>query len=61
LGIATVAEGVETPEQLAALVAEGCNIMQGYLFSKPQPASEVPGLIATAAAKLQIAPSLQCA
>lgn len=37
LGIATVAEGVETEEQLRALVAEECDEMQGYLFSPPRP------------------------
>jgi diguanylate cyclase (GGDEF)-like protein len=52
LGISTVAEGVETQTQLAALVAEGCDVMQGYLFSKPLPAAEVPGLIETAPDKL---------
>jgi diguanylate cyclase (GGDEF)-like protein len=46
LGISTVAEGVETEAQLSALVAEQCDEMQGYLFSKPRPASEVPALIA---------------
>jgi diguanylate cyclase (GGDEF)-like protein len=46
LGIATVAEGVETAEQLEALVAEGCDVIQGYLFSKPQPPSDVARIIA---------------
>ena len=46
LGIATVAEGVETPEQLALLRAEGCDVMQGYLFSRPMPAGEAERLIA---------------
>ncbi|NLJ78071.1 MAG: EAL domain-containing protein, partial [Tissierellia bacterium] len=30
-----VAEGVETHEQRESLIAGGCNIMQGYLFSRP--------------------------
>lgn len=38
LNVATVAEGVETEEQLAHLRKEGCTQMQGYLFAKPQPA-----------------------
>lgn len=46
LGIATVAEGVETPEQLALLRAEGCDVMQGYLFSRPMPGCEAGRLIA---------------
>jgi diguanylate cyclase (GGDEF)-like protein/PAS domain S-box-containing protein len=37
LDIAVVAEGVETEEQLKRLVAEGCNEVQGYYFSKPAP------------------------
>ena len=42
LGMTTTAEGVETKEQLDTVRAEGCTEMQGYLFSKPLPASEVP-------------------
>ncbi len=38
LNVATVAEGVETEEQLAHLRKEGCTQMQGYLFARPQPA-----------------------
>ncbi len=33
--LATLAEGVEEPEQLARLRASGCTFAQGYLFSKP--------------------------
>jgi predicted signal transduction protein with EAL and GGDEF domain len=44
LGIATTAEGVETPEQLEAVKAEGCTQVQGYLLGKPLPASAIPGL-----------------
>jgi diguanylate cyclase (GGDEF)-like protein/PAS domain S-box-containing protein len=35
LGIKTVAEGVETREQMAFLLAHGCDMMQGYYFSRP--------------------------
>ena len=45
LNMLTTAEGVETEEQLAWLRAEGCDEVQGYLFSKPRPASEVPGVL----------------
>jgi len=48
LGMHTIAEGIETQEQLDRLRAEGCNEGQGYLFGKPQPAYEVAGLIAQA-------------
>jgi len=41
LGIRTLAEGVETREQLSTLRSEGCFEMQGYLFDKPRPADEV--------------------
>ena len=47
LGMAVNAEGVETPEQLAALRAEGCNELQGYLFSRPRPGSEVEAMLLT--------------
>lgn len=40
LKLKTVAEGVETSEQLAALREEGATLAQGYLFSKPVPADE---------------------
>ncbi len=45
LGIAVNAEGVETPEQLAALRAEGCGELQGYLFSQPKPQREVAAML----------------
>ncbi len=45
LGIPTTAEGVETSEQLALLGSEGCNEVQGYLFSPPRPASEVKKML----------------
>jgi EAL domain-containing protein (putative c-di-GMP-specific phosphodiesterase class I) len=51
LGIATTAEGVETPEQLERVRAEGCTEVQGYLFSPPLPASEIGALIAADWAK----------
>jgi diguanylate cyclase (GGDEF)-like protein len=45
LGIHTTAEGVETEEQLAQLIMEGCTEVQGYLFSPPRPAHEVSQLV----------------
>ncbi len=37
LGLSTVAEGAERPEQRDALVALGCEYIQGYLFAEPMP------------------------
>jgi diguanylate cyclase (GGDEF)-like protein len=46
LGMTTVAEGVETDEQLWRLRNEGCAEVQGFLFSRPVPAPEVPRILA---------------
>ena len=46
LGMTTTAEGVETEAQLARLRAEGCDEVQGYLFSRPVPITEVPNVLA---------------
>jgi len=40
LGLEVVAEGVETEDQLALLLEQGCSRFQGYLFSRPLPAPE---------------------
>jgi diguanylate cyclase (GGDEF)-like protein len=44
MGITTTAEGVETKEQLARLTLEGCDEVQGFLFSPPRPAKELQRL-----------------
>ena len=41
LGLAVVAEGVETEEQRALLAAEGCSLWQGYLCSGPVTTNEL--------------------
>jgi EAL domain-containing protein (putative c-di-GMP-specific phosphodiesterase class I) len=46
LKILTVAEGVETVEQLEMALAEGCHECQGYLFGKPMPDAEVARFLA---------------
>jgi diguanylate cyclase (GGDEF)-like protein/PAS domain S-box-containing protein len=45
LGKQTVAEGVETNEQLAILRRMGCDSVQGYLFAKPGPAAAIDELL----------------
>jgi EAL domain-containing protein (putative c-di-GMP-specific phosphodiesterase class I) len=44
LGISVIAEGIETPEQAAALVALGCEHGQGFHLAKPRPAQVDAGL-----------------
>jgi EAL domain-containing protein (putative c-di-GMP-specific phosphodiesterase class I) len=48
LKIDTVAEGIETEVQMALLTELGANRFQGYLFSKPLPASEIPKYLQSA-------------
>ncbi len=44
LGSHVVAEGVESPEELVALRALGCDLFQGYLFGRPAPSFEKAAL-----------------
>lgn len=45
LGYETVAEGVETKEQLEYMRAIGCDMIQGYYLGKPVPAEEIEKLL----------------
>ena len=45
LEIDVTAEGVENHRQRDALIAYGCTIAQGYLYSRPIPAEEIPTLL----------------
>jgi diguanylate cyclase (GGDEF)-like protein/PAS domain S-box-containing protein len=47
--VATLAEGIETSEQLSQLRALGCTYGQGYLFAQPMRRSEIRGLLETQA------------
>jgi diguanylate cyclase (GGDEF)-like protein len=47
LGMDTTAEGVETLDQLDRVRHEGCTEVQGYYYSRPRPASEIPRLISS--------------
>ena len=45
LGLTVVAEGIETEEQLSYLKELGCQLGQGYLFSKPLPSKGIETLL----------------
>jgi diguanylate cyclase (GGDEF)-like protein/PAS domain S-box-containing protein len=44
LGLQALAEGIETDAQRRWLIEQGCPLGQGFLFSRPVPASRIPGL-----------------
>ncbi len=45
LGMKVVAEGMETPEQLEALWALGCDMGQGYYICRPLPHQELQAVL----------------
>lgn len=51
-----VAEGIETEEQQTVLTRLGCDYLQGYLFSRPLPAEQVPWLLLQINSDKQIIP-----
>jgi EAL domain-containing protein (putative c-di-GMP-specific phosphodiesterase class I) len=66
LGLKVVAEGVETEAELRRLITLGCDLAQGYLISRPLPASDFASYLsqhhriptALALASLRIAPAV---
>ncbi|MBQ3880373.1 MAG: EAL domain-containing protein, partial [Oscillospiraceae bacterium] len=56
LGVPVIAEGVETQEQMIGLKAMGCDIVQGYYFSRPVPAEEFERFIEARTHQAQAAP-----
>ena len=49
MGLSVLAEGVETPAQLAFLQERGCNTYQGYFCSRPLPADGFAALLRNSA------------
>jgi diguanylate cyclase (GGDEF)-like protein len=61
LGLHVIAEGVEQVSQLAFLRAQGCDMIQGYLISRPVPAEEMGSLLAAPATPLpSFEPNIPC-
>lgn len=50
LHLSLVVEGIENVRQLNFFRQQGCNIVQGFLFSKPVAADEIPGMLAAQSA-----------
>ena len=55
LGIRSVAEGVETIDELNMVARAGCNKVQGYYFSRPVPADALNAVLSECSHKLPVA------
>jgi predicted signal transduction protein with EAL and GGDEF domain len=49
-----VAEGVETEEQMARIVSDGCTDVQGYLISRPLPPKQIDGFLLSHSEKVSL-------
>jgi EAL domain-containing protein (putative c-di-GMP-specific phosphodiesterase class I) len=47
LDLQSIAEGIETAEQLAVVAGLGCELGQGYLFSRPVPPEQISAMFGT--------------
>ena len=45
LGLVAIAEGIESDGQLASLRGLGCDLAQGFLFARPQPAAQIANML----------------
>ena len=57
VGLQVTAEGVETEEQKSLLKMIGCDVLQGYHFSRPIPAEQAELLLRTEAAGITAQPA----
>jgi EAL domain-containing protein (putative c-di-GMP-specific phosphodiesterase class I) len=56
LGLSVVAEGVDHPDVVRFLRQEGCHLGQGYFWTRPVPAEEVPALLRPSNPRRALAP-----
>jgi diguanylate cyclase (GGDEF)-like protein len=55
LGLAIIAEGIENEDQMRLLRLTACEMVQGFMFSRPVPANDIDGLLATRRDKAEAA------